>query len=146
MADPTNTSKLPAQLPQSDKSRRQAQRILKSSQSERLKRPSRFRKAIRIPQSCPLNCLNQTSPDGRPYEYFKVPGSYALNARSAAGRQFYLFPLSSDIIWEFISKQTSMPSVLISCSVTNFLSMPRWSASSPASILAAEKRKVHPSF
>ncbi len=52
LAGHTNTTKLPAHLPTTDKSHRQA---------------------IRIPQSCPLICLNRTSRTGGPYEYLKVP-------------------------------------------------------------------------
>ena len=52
----TNTSKLPAQMPQKHKSSRQAPRIPQSSRHKRLRTPSRT---------------------GRPYEYPKAPGTNA---------------------------------------------------------------------
>ena len=58
LAGHTNTTKLPAHLPTTDKSHRQA---------------------IRIPQSCPLICLNRTSRTGGPHEYLKAAGSFAYN-------------------------------------------------------------------
>ena len=59
----TNTSKLPAHLPQPDQS---------------------YRRAIRIPQSSRLECLNRTSRTGRPYEYLKVAGTNASNTPAAS--------------------------------------------------------------
>ena len=58
----TNTLKPPAHLPTTDKSHRQA---------------------IRIPQSCPLNCLQPTSRTGRPYECLKAARSFAYNRQVA---------------------------------------------------------------
>ena len=61
----TNTSKLPAQMPPSPKSSRQA---------------------IRIPKSSRLNCLKPSCRAEGPHEYLKVPGSIASNPPCRTGR------------------------------------------------------------
>ena len=79
----SNTSKFLPQLPPTDKSNRQA---------------------IRILQSRPLNCLNRTSRTGGPYEYFKAARSFAYNRTSRTGGPYEYFKAARSIAYNRTSR------------------------------------------